>query len=227
MVFLLRPEDVPKDLTCAICMSVPLKPCSLRPCDHVYCEDCIRESLSHQQICPVDRSRCTLTDVRPFQEGTLAYRIWSGILIKCDNCELGCGWTGSISDYFNHKNNCKIQSRGRGRSDSDQELIDFLQFEMEDLTRKLQASRSEISRLKSAGKELEVRHNRLTRRVEIAAPNGTGGYAYDRFSVVKLTKLICQDLESKPHEIKANKIFECVRNIYTALKNDYADNPEH
>jgi hypothetical protein len=54
-----------------------------------------------------------------------------------------------------------------------------------------------------------------------------GGYDYNRFSVRKLAKLICQNLERRPAEINANKIFECVRNIYVRLKNGYSDNPEH
>ena len=53
-------------------------------------------------------------------------------MVKCDNHEAGCSWTGSITDHDNHSQLCRQQQNNRAahhreRSDSDQELIDSLE----------------------------------------------------------------------------------------------------
>mmetsp|Transcript_22337 Transcript_22337/g.45595 ORF Transcript_22337/g.45595 Transcript_22337/m.45595 type:complete len:125 (+) Transcript_22337:601-975(+) len=75
--------------------------------------------------------------------------------------------------------------------------------------------------------ELQSLKDTVRDRIQEPLSNGRGGYAYDRNSVVQLTKLVCQDLENKPASINSNKIFECVRNIFVDLKKKYSDNPPH
>jgi len=174
--------------------------------------------------------------------------------VKCDNHEAGCSWTGSISDYGTHKSSChKHNNRARRqRSDSDQELIDSLQQKNEVLQEELnnmtvKNAELEIRRRSLAMRTLNLKaeqqtltatkdqladelyklKNMVKNCVEEPISDGKGGYAYDRFSVVKLTKLICQNIESKPDHINSNKIFECVRNIFMDLKKEWEDNPEH
>ena len=126
MANVVQPENVPKDLICAVCMSVPLKPRSLRVCEHVFCEDCILQcSGQNNSLCPMDRVPFSSSDVMSFQQGSLVFRIWSAIIIRCDNSEMGCAWTGSISDYDRHHGSCK-DKRKRKRFDSDQRLIESL-----------------------------------------------------------------------------------------------------
>jgi hypothetical protein len=242
MVLPVRPEEVPKDLICAICLSVPLAPCTLRSCSHVFCENCIRESISHQNNCPICRIYCSLSDVRSLEEANaLGYRIWNGIIVKCDNHESDCSWTGSISDYRSHKNSCPQQNKRarRSRSDSDQDLIDSSKEENDKLhetngglvetLRGYEVKHQELKVENGILKVIAVQFGNIAGKCvcEKPASNGRGGYAYDRFSVQKLAKLICQNLESRPADINASKIFDCVRSIYTNLKNGYSDNPEH
>ena len=179
-------------------------------------------------------------------------------MVKCDNHEAGCSWTGSITDHDNHKQSCRQQQNNRdalhrGRSDSDQEHIDLLEQRIEYLLAMIRELKAELAQrvgrsdsdeelinslnlstedmlghiarleeLRDSHAELEYGNSSLA-----LLSNGKGGYAYDRNSVVKLAKLICQNLENKPNHIDSNRIFECVRNIFTDHKKGYSDNPQH
>eukprot|EP00536_Pseudo-nitzschia_multiseries_P014871 jgi/Psemu1/291697/fgenesh1_pg.779_\ len=253
----LRPEEVPKDLVCAVCLSVPLEPSILRKCSHVFCTSCIFDSLSYNDTgCPVCRRASTASDIQRLSDfSPFAHRIWSNISVKCDGHEVGCSWTGSISDYERHKMSCrttKNQSGLRRRSDSDQELLDFLEIENERMNEVNGNLRQKLERMRVANAELKeklhmaeeanvnLRENWTTMAGEFAQlknmvktcvedpiPNEKGGYSYDRNSVVRLTKLICQNLENKPAKVRSHKIFECIRNIFMDLRKNYADNPNH
>jgi hypothetical protein len=235
MAIPLRPEEVPKDLICAICLSVPLSPCTLEDCSHLFCNECIRESLSHQLSCPVCRDNAEEYDITDLQEGTLGYRIWCSIIVKCDNHESGCSWTGSISDYNKHKrNSCRRQQNADAQRN--QEIIDTLEQENDSLQDKLYSTEIILNGIIMKYEVLKQQLQQTKEEKNLAiqncvrekpASNGKGGYAYDRHCVVKLTKLICQNLENKPIDINANKIFERVRHIYVDLTKGHADNPEH
>ena len=101
METLLRTEDVPKDLICPICLLLPKDPWIIKKCSHIFCEDCIKESLRFQRSCPVCRAGCSQRGLFPLREANpLAHRIWSDIVVKCDAEE--CHWTGPISNYESH-----------------------------------------------------------------------------------------------------------------------------
>jgi hypothetical protein len=56
----LRPEEVPKDLICAICMGLPVEAAVTIPCDHLFCKKCILLAISHSQdrrSCPICRTK--------------------------------------------------------------------------------------------------------------------------------------------------------------------------
>ena len=156
-------------------------------------------------------------------------------MVKCDHHTEGCNWTGTISEYNRHQGGHGT-TRPYQRSEDDQELIDTLEAKSRDL-RKTIKEMEHMIRLKDIyvlsleddlARAVEKAHRLLKKpRKQTPLENDRGGYAYDRFTVVDLTQLICQDLENKPQKINGNKIFECVRTIYTHMKNDYADNPVH
>lgn len=237
----LRPNEVPKDLMCSICLSVPLDPVVIPSCSHVHCQDCITESLHRQECgdqsasCPVCRCDCTADDLLPLEEESpLAYRIWSNIVVKCDHHQDGCNWTGSILDYKSHQYIC--QTTTDQKLQEEKELILSLRKENEKLKLKNkllyirnQELEEKVRRRNSSSfsKDLEQLKAIVRRNIELPVKNGKGGYAYDRFSVVPLTRLICQNLEDVPGCINPNKIFECVKKIGVDLQRDYPDNPEH
>jgi Zinc finger, C3HC4 type (RING finger) len=110
----LRPAEVPADLTCAICLSIPLEPVLTRLCEHLFCKDCLHTSLRTQPLptCPVDRLPFFLDEIQEINKdgGGLIYRIWSSVTVMCEEHNAGCSWTGSIADYAKHgREDCKRQ----------------------------------------------------------------------------------------------------------------------
>ncbi len=103
----LREDNVPDDLICSICMTVPTEPL-LTPCDHLFCRTCIHQALGNQNLCPIDRQPCSPHQLKQL-DGLLS-RVWGGIQVKCGCHESGCIWTGSIADYGAHLENCSVYS---------------------------------------------------------------------------------------------------------------------
>ncbi|KAL7499493.1 hypothetical protein ACHAWT_007774 [Skeletonema menzelii] len=102
----LHENNVPTDLICSICMTVPAEP-RITPCNHLFCQKCIRQALDDKYLCPIDRQPCSPHQLRPL-DGLLS-RVWGGIQVKCGHHEYGCAWRGSISDYSAHtENNCSV-----------------------------------------------------------------------------------------------------------------------
>lgn len=240
MAIPLRPEEVPKDLICAICLSVPLEPVIVNKCAHVFCENCIAESFLHQQCnaqdesCPICRVDCSLDDLLLLEdESPLAYRIWSSIAVKCEHHAEGCEWNGSILDYRSHTCSCQQTIQ---QSDRDKEIISSLKKENQDLKVKnkiLDIKNQELEvryrhqNFSTVNKELENLRAIVLTSIEMPVSNGRGGYAYNCTNVVQLTKLICQNLENRPAKINSNKIFECVKKIGSDLRQEYSNEPEH
>jgi hypothetical protein len=107
------------------------------------------------------------------------------------------------------------------------EELQMQKAENEGLNFRLSGSATAKEAMETIIYHLEKKVNKLQHKIEEPIHNGRGGYAYDRNSVVNLTKLICQNLENKPASINATKIFECVKNIFSDLNRGYNDNPEH
>ena len=133
-VSLLRPGEVPDELICAICFSIPLKP-KLLPCEHVFCANCINRALETQPSCPTCRNPCNQYDVRDLSMSPFAFRIWNSVQVKCDQSESGCAWTGSISDLESHRHNCSAGNR----MSINQEEMERLQQENTRLKEKIES----------------------------------------------------------------------------------------
>mmetsp|Transcript_46460 Transcript_46460/g.97634 ORF Transcript_46460/g.97634 Transcript_46460/m.97634 type:complete len:243 (+) Transcript_46460:191-919(+) len=199
----LRPEQLPEDLICSICMALPTHPL-ITPCDHIFCIECIHQALEMSNQCPIDRKPCTIPQLKPLQ-GCLS-RIWGSTQVKCGNHQGGCAWTGSIGDYANHLDQC---TSARNETES--------------------ALQTEVETLKKRNAELEQNNAQLKAKLKsrVNLPSlFVGEYNYQRENVVQLSQLISRYLEDKPAEIDGNKIFDCIRNIVMDLKRDYDDNPQ-
>ena len=217
---LLRPEEVPKDLICLICMTLPVKPVVISSCEHLFCKDCLQQALQTQSSCPVDRSPCGASQVQPLREGSLPYRIWSSVPVKCEKHDSGCAWTGSIAEYSNHQSSCTFAEDANGRSSA----------QVTALQRKLESCQADLENLKLQNAALigivQEMGQQLDSRPEV--PHlFRGTYDFNRHNVVELSQLISRYLESKPNKIDRNRIFNCVRNCYMDLQKDYSDNPPH
>ena len=183
----LRPDQVPEDLTCTICMTVAMDP-RITPCQHVFCKSCINSALDISQLCPIDRQECSIHQLVPLQ-GCL-FRIWSNIQVKCGNG--GCTWNGSIEDYLNHVNQCNSAQHTQDLS-SMREEMETLKEENSRLNQQLQQKRSELGTLKQQNRNLR---RDLQNRPNLP-PLFEGEYNYRRENVVQLSQLISRHLEGE------------------------------
>ena len=115
---ILKPSEVPEDIICSICMTVPQDPVVTTKCDHVFCRNCLYQSIQQAgPFCPIDRNVCRFDDdVINLKEGTFIYRIWCNVQVKCQYYHRGCSWTGSIQDFVkSHKESCFYNNTNRTR----------------------------------------------------------------------------------------------------------------
>ncbi len=227
-------DNIPDDFICSICMTVPVDP-RITPCDHVFCEACIRQALNQNSICPIDRRPCTHGHLKRLDG--IALRVWSSIQVKCSGHENGCAWRGSVSDYAAHTQNCTVSRASAGDTvtiNSLVEQLDTANAEIENLKRQLAQSEASRQNLSSyindtvprMSDQIETLQRALDDRPDVPKLF-TGHYNFHRGNVVQLSQLISRYLENKPGNIDSNKIYNCVRSCYTDLEKGYSDNPEH
>ena len=191
-------------------MTLPVQPVIVAPCEHLFCRGCISQALERRCECPVDRQ--DVEDLEALKKGTLMYRVWSAIPVKCGNHE-SCAWTGSVGDYSNHADICLEATARRGRH-----TTDSAEKEINSLKRKLQ----EVERECAVLQEESTSHDTVNLPCLF-----NGSYEYRRENVAKLSQLISRYLEGKPDHIDANRIYNCVRNCYMDWKRKHSDNPRH
>lgn len=225
----LRIEEVPKDLICSICLSIPLRPPMITPCQHLFCTCCIVKAVRANPTCPNCRSRCEETQLESISDGTIIHRIWSSIVVKCPHHERGCAWTGSIADLADHFELCP-------RTDNNAQIIAKMKEEISQLELQISVLEDEISEKESYIAALEyealVANEQIESLRELQAQeprhvklpilfNGT--YNYRGENVVALSQLISRYLENKPDKLDANKIYNCIRTCYLTLQKGYRE----
>jgi hypothetical protein len=251
---LLKPDEVPHDVMCSICISIPVKPV-LTPCDHMFCFECLQKAVHTMPYCPIDRKVCQRDDIVEVKVGSFPHRIWSAVDVKCGKYKQGCVWTGSIADFEDHCTNCEPRE---AEMNSRSELHD-LEAEVIELFNKgkgnqLQARNAEVEmQVRNAEVEMQLRNAEVENTMEIiglrllhnldrentelkamlAENDGkdflpkifNGSYRFGRYDVLLLSQLIARHLLNKPSHIESRKIFNCVRSCYMDLQK-YDDNPE-
>ena len=81
-------EDVIEDLKCSICTEVLEKPVQT-PCDHLFCDECIKQWLHQgQQTCPVDREQLTPDALKPASR--ITRQLLDKLHIHCKHYAEGC-----------------------------------------------------------------------------------------------------------------------------------------
>eukprot|EP00581_Thalassiosira_minuscula_P001190 CAMPEP_0183738516 /NCGR_PEP_ID=MMETSP0737-20130205/54773_1 /TAXON_ID=385413 /ORGANISM="Thalassiosira miniscula, Strain CCMP1093" /LENGTH=303 /DNA_ID=CAMNT_0025973067 /DNA_START=241 /DNA_END=1152 /DNA_ORIENTATION=+ len=150
----LKPDQVPEDMVCSICMALPLDPI-LTPCEHVFCAGCIYQALDRCEQCPIDRTACTIGQLKPLRG--FVHRIWNNIQVKCGNHNNGCAWTGSIGDYSSHMNHC------RRTNSADGAILE----ELQQVKKKLEKLQLENDRLEEENDGLEEENEELGMEIEL------------------------------------------------------------
>ncbi|GKY92168.1 hypothetical protein MPSEU_000188100 [Mayamaea pseudoterrestris] len=136
----LKPDEVSAHLTCAICLEVPMSPVAAATCEHMFCQACI-SALKQSSDCPT--CRVPYTEMVPLKAGSLSYRLWTEITMKCGNHEHGCNWTGSIVDAEAHYKSCQAF----GRTKELEQKIELFKKECETLKADMKRRDAELGRL--------------------------------------------------------------------------------
>lgn len=95
-------NNVSATLRCPICTDVFADPVfsSGRPCQHVFCRDCIGEALDRRERCPVCRAPMISDHLQP-------HPVIQSLLDELHVCcEAGCSWTGRQDAHIAHLENC-------------------------------------------------------------------------------------------------------------------------
>nr|XP_046197997.1 E3 ubiquitin-protein ligase NRDP1-like isoform X1 [Oncorhynchus gorbuscha]XP_046198000.1 E3 ubiquitin-protein ligase NRDP1-like isoform X1 [Oncorhynchus gorbuscha]XP_046198005.1 E3 ubiquitin-protein ligase NRDP1-like isoform X1 [Oncorhynchus gorbuscha]XP_046198006.1 E3 ubiquitin-protein ligase NRDP1-like isoform X1 [Oncorhynchus gorbuscha] len=97
--------EVDEDLLCPICSGVLEEPVQAPHCEHAFCNACITQWFSQQQICPVDRSVVTLAHLRPVPR--IMRNMLSKLQITCDNAGFGCTAVLRLDQLQSHLRDCQ------------------------------------------------------------------------------------------------------------------------
>lgn len=99
-----EPEKVSDTLKCPVCMEVFDEPvfCGGRPCQHVFCTECIYQALERNEQCPVCREPMLAEDLYPHQ---VIRSLLDEVTVIC---ERNCGWSGRRDAVGTHLAVCPI-----------------------------------------------------------------------------------------------------------------------
>jgi vacuolar-type H+-ATPase subunit H len=175
-------------------------------------------------------------------------RIWEHVPVTCPKEH--CSWAGTVGNYTEHAQRCMS---AQDYEHQIRELEENYENQLEELRRELanaeQRSDEALQRLRTGllceqreavamarqqcQKEWDEYAAKLTKQLsELKKQCATckpldSCYQYDRFRVVELAQFICRNLVSRPNNVDANRIYNCVKNCYDAFERGWADNPEH
>ena len=221
------------ELICIVCHDIPMDVPLITNCSHAFCNTCIRQALRHNSACPVCRNRVSEHELSPISG--LLRRVWEQVRVKCPSCE----WTGNIGNYqAHHTRSCTtgavIRSEVNALKRKHEELKEALENErsrhigiLNKLNFELTKSRTEAEEARREVEALTGTVATLKLKLKNARPPLDSTYHYTRENVVTLAQLICRNLENKPSNVDANKIFNCVKHCYDDLTKDWRDNPKH
>ncbi|XP_026325289.1 E3 ubiquitin-protein ligase NRDP1-like [Hyposmocoma kahamanoa] len=97
--------DVDEELICPICSGVLEDPLQAPTCEHAFCSACIREWISRQPTCPVDRQAVTSSQLRPVPR--ILRNLLSRLCTSCDNAPHGCSAVLKLDSLQSHLLECK------------------------------------------------------------------------------------------------------------------------
>mmetsp|Transcript_323 Transcript_323/g.1088 ORF Transcript_323/g.1088 Transcript_323/m.1088 type:complete len:242 (+) Transcript_323:158-883(+) len=101
---LLDPAAVSETLKCPVCFEVFEDPvfCGGRPCQHVFCRECVERALQQSEQCPTCRAEMQADDLHPHQ-------VIRSLLDELPTiCPRRCGWTGRRDARSAHDDDCPL-----------------------------------------------------------------------------------------------------------------------
>jgi E3 ubiquitin-protein ligase NRDP1 len=93
-----------EEFTCGICLEIFKKPMVVQCCRQTYCNDCITEWLTKNEICPNDRQR--LTEDGLLEPPRFVQNLISKLRIHCKFQNSGCDSIVELEKLEDHELNC-------------------------------------------------------------------------------------------------------------------------
>lgn len=200
-------------LYCSICCDVSYKPV-ITPCQHIFCFDCIKESLLTSECCPNDRRSLDRIGLRGIP--ALHEYIYSRTMVQCPRCET---WEGQLQHYNKHASGCtpasyvqELEGKVNGLTGQVILLQSALRSHHASLVRDAEALvtmavAAERERLKNENQALELRN----KSTELSFDRS---YGYGQHNMLELTNIISQNLLNKPNGIDSTRIYNCLNRCY-------------
>ncbi|CAI5444951.1 unnamed protein product [Caenorhabditis angaria] len=109
---------LPADCTCPICDQALREPIKLN-CDHFYCKSCLTEDAQNCAICQtlIQHELCVYDKEKHKQIQNLP--------VVCSFEEIGCDWSGTLSELSSHLENCPKKSEKCSKCGREFEKSDF------------------------------------------------------------------------------------------------------
>ncbi|KAI8366079.1 uncharacterized protein BYT42DRAFT_540711 [Radiomyces spectabilis] len=95
-------DNINANLICCICQSPFIDPV-ISPCGHTFCRTCICKALETSDICPIDRSALSLSELQPAVK--IVCNMVNELSVYCPRAEQGCEYTGQrqlIQGHLKH-----------------------------------------------------------------------------------------------------------------------------
>ncbi|CAG0889552.1 unnamed protein product [Cyprideis torosa] len=98
-----------EDLTCSICSGVLENPVQAPQCEHAFCNLCIKQWLTQQLTCPIDRLPVTVDSLKPVPR--ILRNMLARVEIECDNKAHGCPEKIKLEALNQHLEQCQYNPK--------------------------------------------------------------------------------------------------------------------
>uniref|UniRef100_A0A1A9WVT8 E3 ubiquitin-protein ligase NRDP1 n=1 Tax=Glossina brevipalpis TaxID=37001 RepID=A0A1A9WVT8_9MUSC len=97
--------EIDEELICPICSGVVEEPVQSAMCEHMFCRECIKEWLTRQPSCPMDRNYLTVASLNKVPR--IMRILLSRLSITCNNAADGCTLIIKLGDLNSHVRQCE------------------------------------------------------------------------------------------------------------------------
>lgn len=97
-------NSVNEELICSVCQGVFKEP-MITPCDHTFCDECIRIAVQTIKACPMDRIRLRVCNLKPASR--TVKNIINGLEVRCQFYQEGCTKTSTLESLHWHVESCE------------------------------------------------------------------------------------------------------------------------
>mmetsp|Transcript_35399 Transcript_35399/g.92134 ORF Transcript_35399/g.92134 Transcript_35399/m.92134 type:complete len:524 (+) Transcript_35399:167-1738(+) len=124
--FFVHKDRLSEEIICPVCMEVPLNLVRTYPCQHIFCDACLRSWMKEKmESCPQCRAPLTPSQI---QRDRILNNILNMMDVECGLCH---EWKGKYNEYPVHKRRCQraqqvaaLPVRSRSRKSSDNDSLD-------------------------------------------------------------------------------------------------------